>query len=152
MELVRCVSIRETMPKQITVGKKYWIDPLSEWIDCDGDTYVDVYSEEAKEHKIGTLNKNHFKIIYRYLKYGGSPDVDSTSTYLLKDLIQWCLAQSSHSLASNVLRYIREHDLDCKENLEKEYAIKHEPYNSFAARRAESEYLEYMGYSVECME
>ena len=72
MELVRCISERKSMPEQITVGKKYWIDYSTAWKDHDGDEYAQVYLDEAKEHRVGELMTSHFETVYRYLNYGES--------------------------------------------------------------------------------
>lgn len=40
MKMVKCVSIREFMPKQIEVGKIYYMDEKTKWIDGDGEEYT----------------------------------------------------------------------------------------------------------------
>jgi len=55
---VRCISIRESMPTQIKVGKRYAIDRLSIYIDTDGDAYGVVY--DNKRNRIGEMMLKHF--------------------------------------------------------------------------------------------
>ena len=60
MKKVKCVSIREFMPKQIEVGKIYYMDEKTKWKDCDGDEYAVFYSDNNGEDKIGNLLLSHF--------------------------------------------------------------------------------------------
>ena len=74
MMLVECISERETMPGQITVGEKYWIDRDSIFIDQDGDAYGTVYST-SESKRIGVLKLSHFKSVHlNYDKYGTGYD------------------------------------------------------------------------------
>ncbi|MCM1440204.1 MAG: hypothetical protein NC131_13525 [Roseburia sp.] len=155
MELVRCISDRETNKGQITVGKKYWVDTSSSYKDGDGDEYVDVYLEEAKKNFVGRMLREHFEIIYRYLNYGSdlSYYVNTHQGLLLKDIILWCSCRSfTHSLAKNVLKYITNNGLDIEENMEKEYVVNHIPFKEFVNRGKAEEYHKYMGYSLYCID
>lgn len=60
MKKVKCVSIREFMPKQIEVGKIYHMDEKTKRKDCDGDEYAVFYSDNNGEDKIGNLLLSHF--------------------------------------------------------------------------------------------
>lgn len=60
MKKVKCVSIREFMPKQIEVGKIYYMDEKIKWKDGDGDEYAVFYSDKNGEDKIGNLLLSHF--------------------------------------------------------------------------------------------
>lgn len=60
MKKVKCISIREFMPKQIEVGKIYYMDEKTKWKDCDGDEYAVFYSDNNGEDKIGNLLLSHF--------------------------------------------------------------------------------------------
>ena len=51
MKKVKCVSIREFMPKQIEVGKIYYMDEKTKWKDEDGDEYAVFYSNNNGEDK-----------------------------------------------------------------------------------------------------
>ncbi len=55
---VRCISIRESNPSQITVGEQYTIDRLSIYVDADGDAYGVVY--DNKRGRIGEMLLKHF--------------------------------------------------------------------------------------------
>ena len=63
MNLVECVSERKSMPGQLKVGEKYWIDYSSSYKDSDGDEYATVYLDEAKQCRVGVMLTSHFKII-----------------------------------------------------------------------------------------
>lgn len=60
MKKVKCVSIREFMPKQIEVWKIYYMDEKTKWKDGDGDEYAVFYSDKNGEDKIGNLLLSHF--------------------------------------------------------------------------------------------
>nr|DAZ61475.1 MAG TPA: hypothetical protein [Caudoviricetes sp.] len=60
MKKVRCISIRKFMPKQIEVGKIYYMDEKTKWKDEDGDEYAVFYSDKNGEDKIGNLLLSHF--------------------------------------------------------------------------------------------
>lgn len=154
MELVRCISERKSMPEQITVGKKYWVDYSTAWRDHDGDEYARVYLDEAKKHRVGELMTSNFQIVYRYLNYGESLGnyVNSHIGFLLKDIIRWCLNNPGHSLANNLIKYIHENKLNIEENMEKEFVVNSIPYKEFAERGMEEEYMKYMGYSMYCID
>ncbi len=55
---VRCISIRESNPSQITVGEQYTVDRLSIYVDADGDAYGVVY--DNKRNRIGEMLLKHF--------------------------------------------------------------------------------------------
>lgn len=57
----RCISIRESNPKQISVGEDYILDKYSIFIDCDGDAYGTFYDMEG--NRIGNLLLKHFTSI-----------------------------------------------------------------------------------------
>lgn len=155
MRLVRCISEREKMKGQIVVGKKYWIDESTSYKDSYGDEYAQVYLDEDKQHGVGNMPTSHFEAIYRYLNYGGSLSsyINSHIGFLLKDIIRWCVNEpSGNSLASNVIRYIHDNHLDVAENMEKEFVVNSIPFREFAKRGMESEYEEYMGYSLYCID
>ena len=150
MELVRCISIRKSIPDQIVVGRIYWIDGSSRFTDSNGCEYADVYADEEKFQLIGRLKTHHFKTVYRYLLYGGSLSsyVNSHEAFLLKDIITWCCNYPCDVLANNILEYISDHKLNEKENMEKEFVINSIPFNEFAKRNMASEYERYCGYSL----
>lgn len=60
MKKVKCISIRKIMPKQIEVGKIYYMDEKRKWKDEDGNEYAVFYSDKNGEDKIGTLLLSHF--------------------------------------------------------------------------------------------
>ena len=154
MELVRCISERKTMPGQLVVGKKYWIDYTTAWKDRDGDEYAQVYLDEKKEHRVGEMLTSHFEKVYRYLNYGGSLTnyIGSGTGFLLKDIMSWCLNNPEYSLAGNLLLYIHDHKLDVEENMEKDFVVNHTPYLQLAKNGNADEYMKYMGYTMCCME
>ena len=55
---VRCISIRESIPTQITVDQEYVIDRLTIWIDADGDAYGTVYGNAG--NRVGDMLLKHF--------------------------------------------------------------------------------------------
>lgn len=63
MVQVRCISIRQANPKQITVGELYYICESSRWVDVDGDTYVEVYADKEKQIFIGNMLELHFEVV-----------------------------------------------------------------------------------------
>ena len=154
MELVRCISERKSNPDQITIGKKYWIDYSTAWKDSDGDEYALVYLDEEKKHLVGKLKTSHFQIIYRYLNYGSSLGyyVNSHTSFLLKDIVSWCLRNQEHLIANILLRYIRNNKLDVEENMEKVFEVNRIPYREFAKRGMTDEYKEYMGLFLCCID
>lgn len=154
MRLVRCISERKTMPQQLVLGKKYWIDDSTTWKDSDGDEYAQVYLDESKENLIGDMCTSHFETIYRYLNYGASLStyVNTKTGFLLKDIIGWCLNNPGHSLAKNLILYIHDNKLDISENMEKEFIVNSIPFKEFVERGKEEEYMKYMGYSMYCID
>ena len=60
MKKVKCISIRKFMPKQIEVGKIYYMDEKTKRRDEDGDEYAIFYSDQDGMHKIGNLLLSHF--------------------------------------------------------------------------------------------
>lgn len=154
MRLVRCISERMTMPEQIVVGKKYWIDDSTVWKDSDGNEYAQVYLDEAKEHIVGNMLTSHFKTIYRYLNYGASLSsyINTHTGFLLKDIISWCLNNQEHQLSRKLILYIHDNKLDKKENMEKEFVVNSIPFRAFAEKGMEEEYMKYMGYSMCCID
>lgn len=64
MTKVKCISIREAFPNQISVGKYYWIDEnnIFKYDNDDNDFYTSVYLDEKKEHSIGILSLSHFDL------------------------------------------------------------------------------------------
>ncbi len=154
MRLVRCISERKTMPGQLIVGKKYWIDDSTAWKDSDGDEYAQIYLDEAKEHRVGDMLTSHFKTIYRYLNYGGSLSsyINTHTGFLLKDIISWCLNNQEHQLSEKLILYIHDNKLDKKENMEKEFVVNSISFREFAERGMEEEYMKYMGYSMYCID
>lgn len=79
--------------------------------------------------------------------------INSHIGFLLKDIIRWCVNESSgNSLASNVIMYIYDNHLDIAENMEKEFVVNSIPFREFADRETESEYEKYMGYSLYCID
>lgn len=60
MKKVKCISKREFMPKQIEIGKIYYMDENSKWKDTDGDEYAMFYLDKKGENKIGNLLLSHF--------------------------------------------------------------------------------------------
>ena len=150
MELVRCVSKRESNPTQIEEGKKYWIDLSSEYTDTDGDKYVNVYLDEDKTKYVGNLKTSHFVTIYRYLRHGLSLNnyVNHKTGFLLKDIIWWCNNNPSNSLAEYLILYIHDNKLDTPDNMEKEFVVNRIPFSDFKERGMEAEYPKYYGYSM----
>lgn len=58
---VRCISIRESNPTQITVGHGYIVDRLSIWMDADGDAYGVIY--DCKGNRLGNMLLKHFSCL-----------------------------------------------------------------------------------------
>lgn len=59
MQTVICISIRESEPDQLVVGKKYNIDLSTAYGDCDGDWYANVY--ELDGTRVGEMLLKHFR-------------------------------------------------------------------------------------------
>lgn len=154
MLLVRCISERKSMPGQIVVGKKYWIDEKSAWKDHDGDEYAQVYLDETKENRVGELLTSHFTAIYRQLNHGISLEecANTHTGLLLKDIIKWCENNTNHAIAGNIMHYIKDNNLDLPENMEKDFVVNSVPAKEFIDRNAQDEYMKYMGYSLYCIE
>lgn len=154
MELVRCISERNSNKGQVTIGKKYWMDVSTKYKDADGDEYAHIYLDEDKAKYVGNMLTSHFELVYRYLCYGASLSyyVNSKTGFLLKDIIGWCFKNPNHNLAENLIVYIDENKLYVPENLEKEFIIKHTSYKEFVERGIGEEYLKYMGYSMYCID
>ena len=51
------------MPKQIEVGKTYYMDEKAKWSDEDGDEYAVFYSDQDGMNRIGNLLTSHFCVI-----------------------------------------------------------------------------------------
>ena len=63
MQLVKCISIRETNPNQIKIGNYYFIDITSIHSDLEGEWYTDVYEMiNDMYYSIGRLALRHFII------------------------------------------------------------------------------------------
>lgn len=58
---VQCISIRESIPTQITIGQEYVIDRLTIWIDADGDAYGTVYDNAG--NRVGDMLLKHFRCL-----------------------------------------------------------------------------------------
>lgn len=58
---VKCQSIRNSVPSQIKVGERYFLNRESMTIDRDGDIFIDVY--DTLYHNIGRMNISHFTSI-----------------------------------------------------------------------------------------
>lgn len=154
MRLVRCISERKSMPGQLIVGKKYWIDDSTTWKDSDGDEYAQVYLDEKKENMVGHMSTNHFETIYRYLNYGASLShyLNTQTGFLLKDIISWCLNNWEQQLSQKLIMYIHDNKLNKKENMEKEFIINSTPFKEFVERDMADEYMKYLGYSMCCID
>ena len=64
MMKVICITERELFHGQITVGKIYYIDSGSLWINGDGDAYCYVYPEDDQNSCIGNrMLLKHFRSI-----------------------------------------------------------------------------------------
>lgn len=153
MELVRCITERDSNKGQLVVGNIYWMDASTAYKDSDGDEYAKIYLDEAKTQYVGNLLTIHFEIVYRYLNYGASLSnyINTNVGFLLKDIIGWCLNNSNHSLAEHLILYIHDNKLDIPENMEKEFVVNSKPFREFAEHGMEEEYMKYMGYSVEVL-
>lgn len=60
MKKVKCISIRETSPKQITVGNVYYLDETTLYVDSDGNEYAMIYRDIHKKQVVGRLSTQHF--------------------------------------------------------------------------------------------
>ena len=56
-----CISRRGIFPKQIEVGKIYYLDNTDTYQDSDGDSYIGVYT--LQKNFIGKLCREHFSPI-----------------------------------------------------------------------------------------
>lgn len=63
MLLVKCISIRESNPKQIQINKSYYIDTTTLHSDLDGEWYGKIYSKKDNDnyYYIGNLSLRHFR-------------------------------------------------------------------------------------------
>ena len=150
---IRCVTIRELRPNQIIKGKIYWYAESSEYTDCDGDTFITVYSDVNGEHEVGVLNKKHFCGYINYPRYcsGFSPYINDTRGLLLIDIISHCKdARGYDQAARNILRYIEDHGYDKPINYFKEYMIISTPYATAEKIGTVDDYVKYTGYSLKC--
>lgn len=57
---VKCISTRESMPKQITIDSEYYVKSSSIWGDRDGDWYAEVYEDKKFKISVGMLKFSHF--------------------------------------------------------------------------------------------
>ena len=154
MKLVKCITERNTMHKQIIEGHKYWIDESTIYTDFDGDEYAQVYLDENKENYVGNLLTSHFETVYRYLLYGESLSnyINSNIGFLLKDIISWCLSNSNYSLSENLLSYIYDNKLNIPENMEKDFIVESTSYVKLNNKEDTENYMKYMGYSLKCID
>lgn len=154
MQVVRCISPRESKPNQLELGRLYWIDENTKYTDSDGDEYVTVFADANREREVGVLLTSHFGTDYKYMRYGMSLSiyVNDTMGNLLEDIIYWCndvLSRGEHnSLAKNVMKYIKEHSLDKPDNMQREFFVKSKPFKEFEKEGNPDGYMCYMGYSV----
>lgn len=151
MRLVRCKTIRKTKPEQIKVGKLYWIDDNTKYIDPDGDEYAVVYRDADGTSEIGMLKTNHFTNEYRYLRYGLSlsTNEDTEGGNLLEDILEWCSANAIfNSTAKHIWQYIKDRGIDKPENMKREFLVKHIPFVEFEKNGRGADYMQYMGYYV----
>lgn len=56
---VKCINIREALPKQITIESIYYIDVINMFDDQE-EWYVPTYLDSEFKYKIGNLKLNHF--------------------------------------------------------------------------------------------
>lgn len=152
--LVKCINVYEDTPKQITVGQKYWVDDETDYKGIDGNVYVNVYKDKSKKQFIGVIDMSHFEVMYRHLKYGLSLTayINTQQTCLLKDIVKWCLDNSTVQLAYCIFAYINDNGLNTEENQYKEYYVKSCSVEEFIRQNKRDEYTKYLGYSLECAE
>ena len=60
MKLVKCISERESLPKQIETGKTYYFDETSIYVDTDGDEYAKIYNDQYRKSFVGNMLTKHF--------------------------------------------------------------------------------------------
>ena len=61
MKLVKCISEREpSLLSLIEVGKIYYIDETSLYVDSDGDEYGKIYKDKWRKEYIGNMLTKHF--------------------------------------------------------------------------------------------
>lgn len=152
MEAVRCISIRESKPEQITLHRIYWVDENTKYTDTDGTTYATVYADISGNKLIGNLDMAHFRTYFDYLHYGLtlSHYINSYDGVLLGDVIDFCEKNKGFDCAArNVLKYINEKGYHTPENLFREFFIKSMPFKYAVENNKKQEYLSYVGYSVE---
>lgn len=152
MELVRCVTERATNKGQIEIGKLYWIDTSSIYT-YEDEEYVDVYNDEGKTEKIGTLLTSHFVTVYRLLRYSSlSYYVNKHIGFLLKGIIEWCINNPEYQMAEKILLYIDDNNLNTPDKMEKEFIVNSISFKDFASRGMEDAYMKYLGYSLYCID
>ena len=142
------------MPEQLVVGKRYWIDDSTVYVDSDENEYAQVYLDEEKKCGVGNMCTSHFETVGRFLLYGESLEnfVNGSIGHLLKDIIAWCEEGSRSLLADALTLYIYDKHLDIPENMEKEFLVKSTPAKYFIEQGMEAEYDKYVGYSLYCVD
>jgi len=63
LKQVVCISERESVPGQFTIGESYKMDLDRAYGDADGDWYAPVYTKDGE--LIGTFNLKHFRTLYQ---------------------------------------------------------------------------------------
>ena len=58
---VSCISVRNSLENQVSVGNSYILDRSTIWIDSDGDVYGVIYTPDMK--RVGQMLLKHFKTI-----------------------------------------------------------------------------------------
>ena len=153
LELVRCINKNEFCKNLIEIGNKYWIDYKKSITNDNSEEFVYVYSNNDEKNFVGILNLNHFEIIYRNLKYMSLCGFINTNTsFLLIDIIEWCTKNTYNQLSGELLRYIKDNELYTTENIYKEFIVKSKPLQAFIDEGNGNEYMKYLGYSLECVE
>lgn len=60
MKLVKCISIRESCPRQIIVGDLYYLDETTLFVDHEGDEYAKIYNDKYGKQLVGHMSTKHF--------------------------------------------------------------------------------------------
>ena len=144
MEYVECIQENE----KCLIGDRCWQDVKDSKQDKNGNECSFYYKDEKKEFALGYLPNKFFKIRYRFLLFGDSLGnwVNEDYSFLLKDIIDWCINNPNHQMSGSLLRYIDKKILNYKDLLYKEFYVKSKSFNEMARENKQEEYLKYSGY------
>lgn len=156
MRKIICVNTRRTFPSQLQIGKVYYLNEDTVFLDYEGDSYGRIYSDPYLNIEVGNMLLDHFDFedstkklfvfdnLYQY--------INTNQSFLLKDIVKWCVRNINEPMSQYILELIEDRNLITGENLCKRYSIYHLSLDEFIRFKINRECLKYMGYELYCLD